>query len=391
MPTAYIKSVAAKTGKSTKELEKIWSRAKAAASAQGKTDSYALITSIFKKMAKIESTEMFTDIDKWKDAVIAAGLSYHPDNENDPIRWYAFSSDSVAGEWNFGRGWLNLDGITEEIALNYKSSNLYLILNNTTNYCQLVHSGKKYWAVLNTEDWIAMTDRASDSKSSIEIKISEDDIRVKGIPGESGEVKFGVLDFITQSEIGESKSGLFSIKHDNLRDFAADLKLYHDYDLKVDELRNPPSPVSFIRKDGKVIAMYRHSDNIGFVHTAQGLGSEEAMLDENSKFSDIFILDEVQKDIQKIRHILEYEDPDDSNDLVRNPDTSGLSMGNYSLDTKSGLINVTINDTKYSYRPTDVDIYDLYKSVTGMARYSVGKSLAYLKKHAVGVRTEVMQ
>lgn len=70
-------------------------------------------------------------------------------------------------------------------------------------------------------------------------------------------------------------------------------------------------------------------------------------------------------------------------------DTPGLSLGYYKLDTVAGTIEVTIKDTQYVYKPIDgVDLYDLYRSVTGMAKYSTGKSLTYLKRHAVGVRAE---
>lgn len=69
--------------------------------------------------------------------------------------------------------------------------------------------------------------------------------------------------------------------------------------------------------------------------------------------------------------------------------TTGLSVGTFDMDTSAGTISVTINDRNYVFKPLEnVDIGQLYKSVTGMAKYSVGKALAYLKSHAVGVRVE---
>lgn len=60
MPTPYIKSVSDKTGKSVKELEKLWDKAKEIALKDRKEsdkDFYAYVTGIFKKMAGITQEE----------------------------------------------------------------------------------------------------------------------------------------------------------------------------------------------------------------------------------------------------------------------------------------------------------------------------------------------
>lgn len=50
MPASQIKSFARKSGKSEKEIEKLWNKAKAAAAKQGKAKNFAYITGTLKKM-----------------------------------------------------------------------------------------------------------------------------------------------------------------------------------------------------------------------------------------------------------------------------------------------------------------------------------------------------
>lgn len=54
MPTPLIKSIADKAGVSVEEAEKKWHEAKAIAAESGKSANYAYITSIFKRMLKLE-------------------------------------------------------------------------------------------------------------------------------------------------------------------------------------------------------------------------------------------------------------------------------------------------------------------------------------------------
>ena len=53
MPTAYIKKLAKEGHGSIQALEKKWDAAKARAADEGRTDDYAYITGIFKKMAGV--------------------------------------------------------------------------------------------------------------------------------------------------------------------------------------------------------------------------------------------------------------------------------------------------------------------------------------------------
>jgi len=55
MPANIIKSFAQKSKKSQAEVEKLWNKAKEQADKQGKSDDYAYITGILKKMLLIES------------------------------------------------------------------------------------------------------------------------------------------------------------------------------------------------------------------------------------------------------------------------------------------------------------------------------------------------
>lgn len=59
MPSPIIKSFSKQTGKSVKEVEKLWKDAEKEASKMGKKENYAYITGILKSMLGID--ESFTD------------------------------------------------------------------------------------------------------------------------------------------------------------------------------------------------------------------------------------------------------------------------------------------------------------------------------------------
>lgn len=66
-------------------------------------------------------------------------------------------------------------------------------------------------------------------------------------------------------------------------------------------------------------------------------------------------------------------------------ETPGLKLGALKLDTQDNCIYVTIGDQKYKYTPNVADkAGEIYSSVTGMAKHSTGKALAFLKKNATG-------
>lgn len=71
--------------------------------------------------------------------------------------------------------------------------------------------------------------------------------------------------------------------------------------------------------------------------------------------------------------------------------SSQTVTGSFEMDSAAGTITVVMKDMNYVFRPLDgVDLGDLYRSITGMAKYSAGRALAYLKTKAVGVRAEDM-
>lgn len=66
-------------------------------------------------------------------------------------------------------------------------------------------------------------------------------------------------------------------------------------------------------------------------------------------------------------------------------ETPGLKLGALRLDTEDNCIYATIGGTKYKYTPHVASkVGEIYTSVTGMAKHSTGKALAYLKKNATG-------
>lgn len=68
-------------------------------------------------------------------------------------------------------------------------------------------------------------------------------------------------------------------------------------------------------------------------------------------------------------------------------ETPGLKLGSLKYDSDERKIYVTIGDTKYVYAPHNAGTApELFNSVTGMAKHSTGRALAYLKKHAKGVK-----
>jgi len=74
--------------------------------------------------------------------------------------------------------------------------------------------------------------------------------------------------------------------------------------------------------------------------------------------------------IQELLQLLEFETP-------------GLKLGALKLDTQDNCIYVTIGGQKYKYTPNVADkAGQIYASVTGMAKHSTGKALAFLKKNA---------
>lgn len=56
MPSAVVKSFAKQTGKSVKDVEKLWDKAKKEASKMGRKDDYAYITGILKNMLGINES-----------------------------------------------------------------------------------------------------------------------------------------------------------------------------------------------------------------------------------------------------------------------------------------------------------------------------------------------
>jgi hypothetical protein len=72
-------------------------------------------------------------------------------------------------------------------------------------------------------------------------------------------------------------------------------------------------------------------------------------------------------------------------DLLNEFETPGLKLGALKLNTQDNCIYVTVGDTKYKYTPNvEAKAGEIYASVTGMAKHSTGKALAFLKKNATG-------
>lgn len=66
-------------------------------------------------------------------------------------------------------------------------------------------------------------------------------------------------------------------------------------------------------------------------------------------------------------------------------DTPGLKLGALRYDSDKHVIYVTIGDKKYVYTPHVADkAGEIYASVTGMAKHSTGRALAFLKKNCSG-------
>ena len=66
-------------------------------------------------------------------------------------------------------------------------------------------------------------------------------------------------------------------------------------------------------------------------------------------------------------------------------DTPGLDLGTFKYDDAKKEIHATIGGKKYIFTPHVADkAAQLYASVTGMAKHSTGRALAYLKKNASG-------
>lgn len=76
--------------------------------------------------------------------------------------------------------------------------------------------------------------------------------------------------------------------------------------------------------------------------------------------------------IQELLQLLEFETP-------------GLKLGALKYDTQENAIYVTIGGQRYKYTPNvAAKGGQIYSSVTGMAKHSTGKALAFLKKNATG-------
>ena len=72
-------------------------------------------------------------------------------------------------------------------------------------------------------------------------------------------------------------------------------------------------------------------------------------------------------------------------DLLNEFETPGLTLGALKLNTEDNCIYVTIGGTKYKYTPNvAAKAGEIYASITGMAKHSTGKALAFLKKNATG-------
>lgn len=67
--------------------------------------------------------------------------------------------------------------------------------------------------------------------------------------------------------------------------------------------------------------------------------------------------------------------------------TEDLNLSLPELDSR-GLLKIEINGTQYLYKAIDVSPEALLKSVIGLYKYSKGKALAYLKKHAISGRVD---
>lgn len=61
MPSNIVKSFAQKTGKSEKEVDDLWNKAKEIAKDEGHEEEYDYITGILKKMLKINESQTFKD------------------------------------------------------------------------------------------------------------------------------------------------------------------------------------------------------------------------------------------------------------------------------------------------------------------------------------------
>lgn len=66
-------------------------------------------------------------------------------------------------------------------------------------------------------------------------------------------------------------------------------------------------------------------------------------------------------------------------------ETPGLKLGALRFDSEEKCIYVTIGGDKYKYIPHVAEkAGQIYSSVTGMAKHSTGRALAFLKKNATG-------
>lgn len=62
-------------------------------------------------------------------------------------------------------------------------------------------------------------------------------------------------------------------------------------------------------------------------------------------------------------------------------ETAGLDLKNPQV--RFGVFKITIGNRTYSYQSSEYTAEDLYKKFTAMQKYSDGKALAWLKKHAM--------
>lgn len=74
-------------------------------------------------------------------------------------------------------------------------------------------------------------------------------------------------------------------------------------------------------------------------------------------------------------------------DMIVEYDTPGLDLGAFKYDDAKKVIYATIGGKKYVFTPHIADkAAQIYASVTGMAKHSTGRALAFLKKNATGQR-----
>lgn len=72
-------------------------------------------------------------------------------------------------------------------------------------------------------------------------------------------------------------------------------------------------------------------------------------------------------------------------DMIVEFETPGLDLGAFKYDDSKKVIYATIGGKKYVFTPHMADkAAQIYASVTGMAKHSTGKALAFLKKNATG-------